>query len=275
MVRMKGKLKDLTVYLVLTLYSLLTGLPILWSILNSFKHKVDFSNYSKMFLFNFTLDNYSRLFQIRAFGQYFGNSIVVVLVTTALTVPLSFVTAYALARWPYRGKGALTLFMLALRMLPPIALTLPIFMFFRSVQLTNSLVGLILVYIAFGLPFGTIILKGYLEGVPRSFEESARVDGCGRTKALFLVVLPACAPGVGAATLFVALSTWSEFLFAMILTGGSSAQTAPVATAGLISAMGIEWGPLLAASTLLIVPMVIFVFMAQKALIEGLSSGLK
>lgn len=267
--------RNVLTYVILSLYCVLILVPITWVILNSFKVKLDMLDYGRMFAFRPTMENYITLFRMRDFGRLLLNSVIVTVATTAITVPVGFAAAYSIVRWPFRGKEGISLAILGTRMLPPVALTLPIYIMFISLRLLNRLWGLIIVYVAFGLPLTIWIIKGYLESLPKAYEESAQIDGCSLTGALFRIILPMCAPGVTSAALLCALNAWSEFLFAMILSSDHMTQTAPVGTAGLISALGIEWGPLLAASTLLTLPMIVLVICAQRNLVEGLVSGLK
>jgi ABC-type glycerol-3-phosphate transport system permease component len=266
---------DLVSYGVLSAYCFLALFPIAWAFLNSLKTRVQMTDYAFAFRFTPTIESYRTLFQIQDFLRLMLNSLAVTLGTTLVTVPIAFSAAFALVRWPFRGERELAIGILATRMLPPVALILPIYTLFRHLDLLNTRVGLTIAYIPFTLPFTIWILRGYLQNIPRDYEECAQIDGLSLFGSIFRIVLPLGAPGVITAALFCGLSAWSEFLFALVLTHDKQAQTATVGVAGLISALGIEWGQLLAASALLMLPMILFVVFAQRYLVEGLTMGLK
>lgn len=262
-------------YTILSMYSCIVVFPLFWAFTNSLKTKVQMRDYSYIFRFTPTLEHYRTLFHIQEFWHLMLNSMVVAAATVAITVPVAFGAAYALVRWPWRGGDQLTLAILATRMLPPISLILPIYTLFRIAHLLNTRLGLTIAYITFALPFAIWMLRGYLQSLPKDYEESAQIDGLTQVAAVFKIVLPISSPAVFTAALFVALSAWSEFLFALILTVDKQAETAPVGVAGLVSALGVEWGQLLAASSLLMIPMVVLVLFAQRYLVEGLATSLK
>jgi ABC-type glycerol-3-phosphate transport system permease component len=262
-------------YTILSVYSCIVVFPLFWAFTNSLKTKVQMRDYSYIFRFTPTLEHYRTLFRVQEFWHLMLNSMVVAAATMAITVPVAFGAAYALVRWPWRGGDQLTLAILATRMLPPISLILPIYTLFRIAHLLNTRLGLTIAYITFALPFAIWMLRGYLQSLPKDYEESAQIDGLTQVSAVFKIVLPISSPAVFTSALFVALSAWSEFLFALILTVDKQAETAPVGVAGLVSALGVEWGQLLAASSLLMIPMVVLVLFAQRYLVEGLTASLK
>jgi len=260
-------------YIVVVLYVLITALPIVWVVLGSFKDQKELRNIVNFILFSPTTENYQFLFSVRNFGLLLRNSIVTAGGGTLVVLPVAFAAAYALTRFKIRGRRIILLGFLATRMIPYIALVVPLYDIFRHLHLINTLHGLLIVYIACGLPITIWILTGFLQGVPLELEEAALIDGCSRFKAMIKVILPLSAPGFATAAIFCFLTLWSDFALALILSIDERAQTAQVGLTGLISAYGIEWGPLLAGSTILILPMIFFVVFAQRFLVEGLTGG--
>ena len=268
-------LKNLLVYIVLSIYCLIILLPIFWVILGSFKRQIQLHDLQYFFRFSPTLENYQNLFYKRQLGPLFLNSIIVSCSATLITIPLAYTAAYALSRFRIKGSQAISIAFLSAEMLPSIALSVALYAIFRKAGLLNTLQGLIIAHTTFSLPFSIWILRAFLLNVPKEYEDSAMIDGCSKFKAMYKIIFPLSAPGIITAALFIFLNSWGEFTFALTLTIDKSAQTAPIGIASLISAYGIDWGGLLAGSTILIIPMLVFVLFAQKFLIEGLVGGIK
>lgn len=274
--QIKNKVRNkVFIYLALSLYCLVILLPIFWVIMGSFKRQIQLHDLHYFIKFSPTLENYKNLFYKRQLGPLFLNSIIVSCITTIVTIPIAYGAAYALSRFRIKGTQAISIAFLGAEMLPSIALSVALYTLFRKLGLINTIQGLIIAHTSFSLPFSIWILRAFLLGVPIEYEEAAMIDGCSRFKAIYKVIIPLSAPGIITAALFVFLNSWGEFTFALTLTIDKSAQTAPIGIASLISAYGIDWGGLLAGSTLLIIPMLIFVLFAQKYLIEGLVGGIK
>jgi multiple sugar transport system permease protein len=229
----------------------------------------------KLFLFTPTLDHYRELLQVKGFPRMLFNSIVATGSTTLIAIPFGFSAAYALSRLRVKGSREISLFILATRMIPSIAIVVPVYSVFRTLELINTITGLVIAYVSFALPFAIWVMRGFLAGLPDEYEDSAMIDGCSRFGAMVRIILPLSTPGVISASLFVFLNSWGEMVFALNLTIDNAARTAPIGLAGLISAYGIEWGELLAGSTILIAPMVLFTVLAQRHLVGGLSGGIK
>lgn len=253
----------------LTLAVVIVLLPILWVLRTSFVPAPD--SYSTTILPAVTLDNYRALFTQKNFGRNYLNSLTVAGLSVVLTMPLAAMTGYAFAR--FRTGGRIARFAtLASQMLPPVALALPSFMLFRTLGLTNSLIGLTIVYAAINLPFLTWILMGFFESIPEELEGAAMTDGATRWGAFWRVVLPISMPGIMAAAVLGFILSWNEFLFALILNGSSTA-TVPVALASLQTSNGVQISNVAAGVSLAIVPLMIAAKFIQKYLVEGLSFG--
>lgn len=223
------------------------------------------------FFFAPTLDNYREILEGRFLG-YLGNSVIVGLVSTALTLLLGTMCAYALSRFRFAGRGSLAMSTLLLRTVPPAVLAVPVYFIWNRVGLGDGLAGLILVYVALNLPFTIWLLYGFIEQVPVELEEAATVDGCGPFRMFVLLILPLVKPGLAAAGIFTFRIAWNELVLASVLTNRST-RTLPYGIYLFITDAGIEWGKLMAAGVLVAVPPLLFTFMAARQMIAGLTAG--
>jgi multiple sugar transport system permease protein len=222
------------------------------------------------FFFTPTLSNYRNILEGRLLG-YVGNSVIVGLVATILTLVLGTMCAYALSRFRFAGRTSLALGTLLLRTIPPAVLAVPIYFIWNQVGL-SGLNGLIIVYVALNLPFTIWLLYGFIEQVPREIEESAAIDGCGPFRTFFLLILPLLKPGLAAAAIFTFRIAWNELVLASILTNRTT-RTLPYAVFLFIKDTGIDWGELMAAGVLVAIPPIIFTFVAARQIIAGLTAG--
>ncbi|MGE8942256.1 carbohydrate ABC transporter permease [Leptospira interrogans] len=201
------------------------------------------------------------------------NSFIVATCTALLNVTLGVLGGYSLARLSFRGRDQLLMFYLASRMLPGIALIIPMYLLIRSLGLLDTLVALVMTYLTFTLPFTIWLLKNYLQAIPRSLEEAALIDGCNWGQMMRNILLPAAAPGLVAAAMFAFMTAWSDYLFAVILTSSIAAKTIPVVVAGFATDVTTERTMLAAAGVLAVVPPLILAFIFQKLIVQGLTSG--
>lgn len=223
------------------------------------------------FFFVPTLDNYREVLEGRFLG-YLGNSVIVGLVSTVLTLLLGTMCAYALSRFRFAGRASLAMSTLLLRTVPPAVLAVPVYFIWNRVGLGDGLAGLILVYVALNLPFTIWLLYGFIEQVPVELEEAATVDGCGPFRMFVLLILPLVKPGLAAAGIFTFRIAWNELVLASVLTNRST-RTLPYGIYLFITDAGIEWGKLMAAGVLVAVPPLLFTFMAARQMIAGLTAG--
>jgi multiple sugar transport system permease protein len=246
--------------------------PIIMIVVTSLKTRVVAMAMPPVWIFRPTLDNYTEIFSMYDFALYFKNSIIAASVSTLVAVVLGAPAAYVLARYSFRAKENLAFWILSQRMTPAIAAIIPLFILLRTVRLLDTLVGLIIVYTTFNLPFLIWMMRGFFEDLPIELEESAMVDGCSRYGAFFRVALVLAAPGLAAAAIFTFLFTWNEFLFALILTG-TQARTMPVAVQLFMRETGIDWTHMCAAAVVMMIPMLIFTLFIQRYLVRGLTFG--
>ena len=252
-------------------FALLVIIPLAVMASTSFKTQKQIFDSGFSFLFMPTLDNYREVLTDRFLG-YLGNSIVVGVVSTVLTLVMGSMCAYALSRFRFIGRTPLAIGTLLLRTIPPAVLAIPVYVIWNRFGIGDGLGGLILVYVAFNLPFTIWLLYGFIEQVPTELEEAATMDGCGPFKTFFLLILPLLKPGMAAAAIFTFRIAWNELVLASVLTNRGS-RTLPYGVYLFITDVGIDWGKLMAAGVLVALPPLIFTFVAARQIIAGLTAG--
>ena len=261
-------------------YLVWTVLPIFVMIVSSFKDLLeafqipavgDWLGARVFFNFTPTFQHYIDLFTEQPFGTYLFNSIVAAGGSAIISVVLGSMAAYSLSRTDFKFKNDLFFWIISTRMAPVVAVLVPLFAIFRSLNLVGSLPGLILAYTTFNLPFAIWILKGFFDNVPYAIEEAQMVDGASRPKAL-ISILPLVAPGIAAFIVLCILFAWNDFLFAAII-GSGDAKTLPVATKELVQPQNIQWGTIMAAGTVTTLPMMLLGLVIRKYLVTGLTMG--
>ena len=245
--------------------------PFLWLLQMSFKTNDQILQIPPPLLFKPTLENYSALWH-SAFSESFVNSLLSASFSTLLALLLGVPGAYALSRWTGRGKGALRLAILVTRMAPPIAFTIPFFLFYRWVGLLDTVTGLVLVYTSFNLPLVIWMMQPFFETVPASLEEAALVDGASQRVIFTRIMLPMVTPGIAATAILCFLYAWNDFFFALILTR-TAARTAPVAVVNFMNYEGWEWGKIAAGGSLVMAPVLVFSLAVRRYLVSGLTAG--
>ena len=257
--------------LFLIIYLIITIFPIFWLFTTSIKKESLSFAIPPAWIFKPTLENYISAFTLKPFLNNLINSLVVTISVAAISIFLGFMIAYSVSRFKKGGKNLIITFF-ALRIMPGIAIIIPLFIFFGKIGLTNSRFGLIIAYLTFILPFSILILKNFIDAIPISLEEASLIDGCTYFGTIFKVTLPLCLPGIIATAIFCIIFTWNEFLFALILTRADT-NTLPVAITGFITDRGLLWGQMTAASTVVVVPVLIFSILVQKYFVGGLTFG--
>lgn len=245
--------------------------PVYWMVTTSLKSEADIHVYPPLFLFPITFENYTQLFGTARFVYPFVNSLIVATVSTVGSVALGSMAAYGIGRFRLGGK-LFPFWILAMRMFPSIVLALPIFFLASSAGLLDSRAALIAVYLMFNLPFVIWLMRGFFLEIPLSLEEAAWIDGCSRWQAMVRVVLPLARPGLAVTAIFGFIASWNEFLLAAVLTGPET-RTAPVAAAQFSGEYGILWGPMMAAGTVIVLPMLVVGLLVQPYIVRGLTLG--
>jgi multiple sugar transport system permease protein len=249
-------------------------LPIAFIVSASFKRQTDIFVYPPHILFTPTFDNYVTLWsRYDGFFATMGNSLIVAVGATVLAGTVSFLAGFAYSRFTSRFLAGSAIYMIAIRLLPPIVVTLPLFPAVDYLRLSDTHAVLIILYATFWVSLYTMIVKTFIDEVPKELDEAAMVDGASQVQILLRVILPLCLQGMVAGAIFVFIYSWNEFLFALIFTT-QHAKTAPLLISEMMGAIdGAEWGVLFAGVTLQLLPVVVLVALAQKHIIAGLTAG--
>jgi multiple sugar transport system permease protein len=248
--------------------------PILWFVYTSFRNESDIISRSASFIPNgVTMDNYIRTWSQTDFPRLMFNSLVVVLWTVAISLTLGSLAAYSMSRSRFRGRGSVLSIFLSIRVIPAVLLLIPIYILMMQANLLDTRIALVLTYTTFTLPAAIWFMKGFFDSLPVDLENAARVDGCTRLGALFRIVLPLVRPGLAATAILIAIESWNDILFALLLTSSTESRTWPVGMKMLVGEFQLPWGQLAAATVLSLIPVVIAFAFAGRAMIEGLTAG--
>ena len=249
----------------------ITLFPVLWLVQMSLKVEAEALRMPPQLLFPPTLENYLALFQGK-FARSFGNSLIVSVATTLISLLLGVPAAYALSRAGFQADKGIALWILTTRMAPPIAFAIPFFLTYRFLGLIDTLLGLVVIYLTFNLSLVIWMMRTFFDGLPRSLEEAAEIDGASPWGAFLRITLPLAGPGLATTAIFCFLFAWNDFFFALVLTR-SQAQMAPVAIVNFMNYEGWEWGKIAAGGTMIMLPVVAFSLLVRRYLIRGLTAG--
>jgi len=286
-------------------YSIIALVPLLWILFTGFKTPSDSIAYPPQVVFEPSLQGYVNLFTTRTrqtpeyiaslppaqtwynelvrsrgmviagpskYAERYLNSLVIGFGSTFLAVFLGTLAAYAFSRFRVPLKDDLLFFILSTRMMPPIAVAIPIYLMYREIGLSDTRLGMILLYTAVNVSLAVWLLKGFIDEIPREYEEAAMVDGYTRLQAFVKVVLPQAATGIAATAIFCLIFAWNEYAFAVLLTSGA-AQTAPPFIPIIIGEGGQDWPAVAAGTTLFLVPIVVFTVLLRKQMLRGITFG--
>ncbi|MGR3564986.1 MAG: carbohydrate ABC transporter permease [Heliomarina sp.] len=286
-------------------YAIITILPLAWIIATGFKSPADAIAYPPKVVFEPSLEGYVNLFTTRTrvteddfaalpppatwyekvvrdqgmviagpsrYGERFLNSVIIGFGSTVLCMILGTAAAYAFSRFRVPLKDDLLFFILSTRMMPPIAVAIPIFLMFRQIGLNDTHLGMILLYTAVNLSLSVWLLKGFIDEIPVEYEEAALIDGYTRFQAFYKVVLPQAATGIASTAIFCLIFAWNEYAFAVLLTSGT-AQTAPPFIPTIIGVGGKDWPAVAAGATIFLVPVMVFTILLRKHLLRGITFG--
>jgi multiple sugar transport system permease protein len=220
-----------------------------------------------------SIEHYTFVLEHSDFPKFFKNSVIVSASTAFIVTILSSLAGYALSRFQFRGKVWIVVLMLLTQMFPLVMLVAPIFKMLSPLGLTNSLTGLVIVYIAFNLPFATFLMQSFFDGIPKDLEEAAMIDGATRFRAFRQIILPLTLPGIAATLGFVFTAAWSELLFALMLISGVDSSTFPVGLLSFVSKFSVDFGQMMAAGVLALIPACLFFLLIQRYLVQGLTAG--
>lgn len=262
-------------YLALAGYLIFLGFPLLWLLSASFKSTRELNSLAvNLIPQQWDFGNYIAALERQNLITAAGNSVLVSIVTMIVAVLLSMPMAYALARLKGRLRAAGTVWILVSQVFPTILIIIPLFLVLRSLQLNDTLFGLILVYVTFTMPFTLWMLQGYVAAIPPELEEAAEMDGAGRSTILRTVILPLLMPGLVATAMFTFVSAWNEFFLALVLIQSPELYTLPIALRSFLGAEGqTQLGPLAAGAILATIPSLIIFGILQKKLTGGMLAG--
>lgn len=257
---------------VLLAFAVWTLFPLYWIVTMSLKRQVDVLADPPVWLFVPTWEHYRQILAEGEVIEFFRNSLIVGLGSTALGLLCGVPTAYVLARHRFRGRADYDFWVLSTRMAPPVATLIPFFVLYRTLGLQDTHIGLIVAHVAQNLAIIIWVMKGFFGDLPRELEEAGLVDGGSHWQAFRTIMLPLAAPGIAATGILAFLFSWNEFLFALVLTN-NTARTAPVGLQSFIGYQEINWGALSASATVMLVPVLLVVLLFQRQIIRGLTFG--
>lgn len=258
----------------LSFVALLAG-PIAVAVVSSLKLERDIFTYVPVIVFSPSLENYADLLRDwPKFWAALANSLIITAGAVVLVLAASLPAAYAYSRFASRALGLTTLFLLAVRMFPPLIITVPLFPIFTGIGLDDTHLALVLLYGAFQVSMATLMLKTFIDNVPAELEEAGLIDGCSRPQAFFRILVPAIRPGITASAIFVTIFAWNDYLFALVIAVERSV-TAPVVLGEMLGQIGennVGWGTVFAAATVQMAPVLAFVWFIQRQMLRGAAS---
>lgn len=252
---------------------LFAGFPVLWMLSNSFKPNVAIFATPPKLVSGFTLQAYKEIFTDPTKLRYFGNSYVVALSVTALTLLVGILAAYAFSRYEFPFKRVLNMVVISVQAVPPITLLIPYFGLVVALKMYNTYQGLILTYMVFTLPYAIIMLTGYFNTLPRELDEACKVDGASGFGALWRILVPIAVPGIVSVGIYTFMIAWNEYLFALTLTKTNEMRTVPIGIQLLMGQHSYEWNQMMAMSVLGAVPVLLLFLFFQRFFIGGMTAG--
>lgn len=249
-------------------------IPFIWAVITSFKTKDVITGMNISLLPNpVTFENFVNVWKVSKFSSYFLNSLYVSFIALVIIVVCSVLNGYALARYKFKGKNIFMMLLIGTQLMPVIILIIPLFVIFKQMCLVNNRWSLIIFYIAMQIPFNSILMKGFVSGIPVAVEEAAWVDGASRTKTAVYILLPMLLPGIVATGAFAFVSCWNEFMVSFSFLTSQKLFTIPVGLKYMIGEYTIDYGSLAAGSIIALIPPVILFAYIQKFLVNGLGAG--
>ena len=269
-----GWLSTTVSYVYLTILAVFAGFPLLWILLSSVKGKGEITGDPTAFLpKTITFENFRIVWEQLKFNDNIVNSIIIAGSTTVIAIIISALGAYGVVRFFPRFGKVLTRVLITTYMFPPILLAVPYSIIMGKAGMMNSRLGLVIVYLSFSVPYAVWLLVGFFQTVPLEIEEAARVDGANKLMVFGKVVLPIVAPGIVAVAIYTFINAWNEFLYSLILMNSSSKMTVAVALKSLEGQEVLDWGVMMAASAMVVIPSVVFFMLIQKKIAGGLATG--
>ena len=261
-------------YVLLAAYVAFALFPLYWLVKVSITpNDLLYSEGVRMWPSRMSFEHYGSVIRHTDFPLFFRNSVVVSGLTALFSTVFAAAGGYAFSRFAFRGKLWIIGVLLVTQMFPLVMIVAPIFRILSPLGLTNSLTGLVIVYTAFNVPFAVFLMQSFFDAIPKELEEAAMMDGAKRFRALLQIVLPLTLPGIAATLGFVFTAAWSELLFALMLNSSTAASTFPVGLLAFVSKFSVDFGQMMAAGVLALIPVCILFFFIQRYLVQGLAAG--
>jgi len=261
-------------YLLLIAFVLFALFPLFWLLKVSLTpNDLLYSEGVRLWPSRATFDHYASVISHTQFPLFFRNSIIVSTTTAACSTLLAAAAGYGFSRFQFRGKYWIVGLMLVTQMFPLVMIVAPIFRLLKPLGLTNSLTGLVIVYTAFNVPFASFLMQSFFDAIPKDLEEAAMLDGANRFAAFWRIIVPLTLPGLAATLGFVFTAAWSELLFALMLNSSNAASTFPVGLLAFVSKFSVDFGQMMAAGVLALLPVCLFFVFIQRHLVQGLTAG--
>ncbi|MBF0778780.1 carbohydrate ABC transporter permease [Streptococcus cuniculi] len=265
---------DIASHLILIISTIIAIFPLVWIIVSSIKGKGELTQFPTRFLpHTFTLEYFRHVISDLHFIDNICNSLLIALCSTLVATVISSMAAYGIVRFFPKLGAIMSRLLVTTYIFPPILLAIPYSIAISKAGLSNSLFGLMIVYLSFSVPYAVWLLVGFFQTVPIGIEEAARIDGANKFVTFYKVVLPIVAPGIVATAIYTFINAWNEFLYALILLNDTSKMTVAVALRSLNGSEILDWGDMMAASVIVVLPSIIFFSIIQNKIASGLSEG--
>ncbi|WP_428425518.1 carbohydrate ABC transporter permease [Pararhizobium sp.] len=271
----KGRILSVLAHrLAIIAYVVFALFPLYWLLKVSVTpNKLLYSEGIKMWPSRTSFEHFDFVLKHSEFPTFFKNSLIVSGSTAVIVTVLASLAGYAMSRFNFRGKYWIVTLMLLTQMFPLVMLVAPIFKILSPLGLTNSLTGLVIVYTAFNVPFATFLMQSFFDGIPKDLEEAAMIDGATQFVAFRQIILPLTLPGIAATLGFVFTAAWSELLFSLMLISGNDSATFPVGLLSFVSKFSVDFGQMMAAGVMALIPACLFFLLIQRYLVQGLTAG--
>ena len=261
-------------YLLLGAFVIFALFPLFWLLKVSITpNDLLYSEGVRLWPSHATADHYASVIAHSQFPLFFRNSVIVATSTALFSTLFAAAAGYGFSRFQFRGKYWIVGLMLITQMFPLVMIIAPIFRLLKPLGLTNSLTGLVIVYTAFNVPFASFLMQSFFDAIPKDLEEAAMLDGANRFAAFRKIIVPLTLPGLAATLGFVFTAAWSELLFALMLNSSSAASTFPVGLLAFVSKFSVDFGQMMAAGVLALLPVCMFFVFIQRYLVQGLTAG--
>ncbi len=274
MIYERNRLQSFLIYCGALLILFWSAAPFLWQLSTSFQNDVELTAATPSLIPSpLTFDHYSNIFVEKSFQLYLRNSLIVAGLTTLFCLAIGAMAGFALSRLDIKGRFGILAAILSVSMFPQIAIVGPLYLLASDLALLDTYQGLVITYVALGVPLVTWVMFGYFDTLPREIDEAARMDGCSTVGLFWRIILPISVPSLVTTGLLAFIAAWNEFMFALAFTSNIDHQTVPVGIANFTNLHYIPWGDIAAASIVVTIPLVLLVLLFQRHIIDGLTQG--